>query len=164
MVFNDGNIKEEMVKTVPLHGKTRSKDIFQSFHACLLEMKVPIHKLVSVATDGAPAMTSKNVGLIGLCKKDPAFPDSFSYHCVIRQQALCTKVINFQHVMSVVQKIVYSVCTRPLQTFDKTDTHYGDLILHTEVRWLSRGKILFRFQKRLPTVMEFLPEVIYLHN
>jgi hypothetical protein len=38
-------------------------------------MNVPIHKLVSVTTDGAPAMTSENFGLNGIRKKDPAFPD-----------------------------------------------------------------------------------------
>jgi hypothetical protein len=53
-------------------------------------MNVPIHKLGSFTTDGAPAMTSENVGLIGLCKKDPTFPDFFSYHCVHYQQALYT--------------------------------------------------------------------------
>jgi hypothetical protein len=46
MVFNDGNIKEKLLKTIPLHGKTRGEDIFQSFYASLLEMNVPIHKLV----------------------------------------------------------------------------------------------------------------------
>jgi hypothetical protein len=86
MVFNDGNIKEELLKTIPLHGKTKGDDIFQSFYASLLEMNVPIHKLVLITIDGAPAMTSENFGLIGLCKKDPAFPDFFSYHCGIHQQ------------------------------------------------------------------------------
>jgi hypothetical protein len=83
MVFNSGNIKEELLKTVPLHGKTKGEDIFQSFYASLLEMNVPIHKLVSVTTDDAPAMTSENVGLIGLCKKRSRFSRLFSYHCVI---------------------------------------------------------------------------------
>jgi hypothetical protein len=71
MVFNDGNIKAELLKTIPLHVKTGGKDIFESFYARLLEMNVPIHKLVSITTDGAPAMSSENVGLIGLCKKIP---------------------------------------------------------------------------------------------
>jgi hypothetical protein len=78
MVFNNGNIKEELLKTIRLHGKTRGEEIFQSFYASLQEMNVPIHKLMSVTTDDAPAMTSENVGLIALCKKDPAFPDFFS--------------------------------------------------------------------------------------
>jgi hypothetical protein len=103
------------LKTILLYGKTRGKDLFQSFYASLLEMYVPIHKLVSLTTDGTPTMTSANVGLIGLCKKDPIFLDFYSYHCVIYQQALCTNVINFQHVMSVVQKIVNLICARLLQ-------------------------------------------------
>jgi hypothetical protein len=80
IVFIDGKIKELL--------KTRGEDIFQRFYASLLEINVPIHKLVSVTTDGAPAMTSKNVGLIGLYKKNPVFTDFFSCHCVIHQQTL----------------------------------------------------------------------------
>jgi hypothetical protein len=75
MVLNDGNIKE-LLKTIPLHWKTKGENIFQSFYAGLLEMNVPIHKLVSVTTDGTPAMTSGNFGLTGLCRKDPTFSDS----------------------------------------------------------------------------------------
>jgi hypothetical protein len=75
LVFSDGSIEKEMLKTVLLHGKTTGEDIFKSFYASLLEMNVPIHKLVSIATDGTSAMTSENVGLIGLWKTDPTFPD-----------------------------------------------------------------------------------------
>jgi hypothetical protein len=54
-----------LLKTIPSHGKTRGEDIFQSCYASLLYMNAPIHKLGSITTDGAPAMTSENV--IGLC-------------------------------------------------------------------------------------------------
>jgi hypothetical protein len=164
LVFSDGNIKEELLKAVLSHGKTRGEDIFQSFYASLLEMNIPIHKLVSITTGGAPAMTSENVGLIGLCKKEPTFPDFFSYHCVIHQQVVCTKVTDLQRVVSVVQKIVNSICARPLQhrlfkhLLDRIDAHYEDLILHIEVCWLSRGKILFRFQEFPPAILEFLQD------
>jgi hypothetical protein len=57
--------------------------------------------------------------------------------------------------MSGVQKIVNSTHARPLQILDKIDAHYGDLLLHTEVHWLSRGNILFRFQELLPAITEF---------
>lgn len=39
-------------------------------------MNVPIYKLVSVTTDGIPAMISENVSLIRLCREDTASPDS----------------------------------------------------------------------------------------
>jgi hypothetical protein len=41
---------------------------------------------------------------------------------------------------------------------DEIDAHYGDLISHTEVRWLSRGKVLFRFQELFPATVEFLQD------
>jgi len=71
-------------------------------------------------------------------------------------------VIKFQHVVSVVQKIVNSIRARPLQhrlfkhLLDEIDAHYGDLISHTEVRWLNTGKLLFRFQELLPAILEFI--------
>ena len=39
---------------------------------------------------------------------------------------------------------------------DEIDTKYGDLILHSEVRWLSRGKDLDRFIALLPHIHDFL--------
>jgi hypothetical protein len=71
-------------------GSLDLKTYFKAFYASLLEMNVAIHKLVSIKTDGAPSMTNENVSLIGLCKKNLAFRDVFSYQCVIHQQALCT--------------------------------------------------------------------------
>jgi hypothetical protein len=46
-----------------------TKELFQTFFANLLEMDVSIHKLESITKDGAPAITSGNVSLIGLGKK-----------------------------------------------------------------------------------------------
>jgi hypothetical protein len=41
IVFNDGSIKEELMKTVQLHRKARGEDIFKNFYASCLEMNVP---------------------------------------------------------------------------------------------------------------------------
>jgi pyruvoyl-dependent arginine decarboxylase (PvlArgDC) len=71
MVFSNGNIKEELLKIVLLHGKTRGEDICQSFYASLLEMNVLNHKLVSVTTDGAQAMTVKMLAKLGSVNKIP---------------------------------------------------------------------------------------------
>jgi hypothetical protein len=65
---------------------------------------------LQITTDDAPAMTTENAGLIGLFKPDPAFPGS-----VIHHQPLYTKVIDFQHAMSVAQIIVNSIRAGPVQ-------------------------------------------------
>ena len=36
------------------------------------------------------------------------------------------------------------------------DTEYGDLVMHSEVRWLSQGKKLERFLSLLPEIHTFL--------
>jgi len=164
MIFDNDNIKEVLLKTIPLHGKTTGEDTFQNFYASLLEMNVPIHKLVSVTTDDIPAMTSENVCLTELCKKDPTLPDFFSYQCYSTARSVYRSDQLSTCDMNIVQKIVNLICARPLQhgllthLSDKIDAHYGDLIFHTGVRWLSRGKILFTFQELLPAIMEFLQD------
>jgi hypothetical protein len=35
-------------------------------------------------------MTSEHMGFTGFHKYDSIFPDLFSYHCIIHQQAVCT--------------------------------------------------------------------------
>lgn len=66
-------------------------------------------KLVSVTTDGAPAMTGKNTGLVGRLRSklgNLAVPQAIdAIHCTIRQQNLCAKSIELEHVMSLVIQV-----------------------------------------------------------
>ncbi|KAF7641054.1 hypothetical protein LDENG_00297180, partial [Lucifuga dentata] len=39
---------------------------------------------------------------------------------------------------------------------EEADCNYSDLLLHTDVRWLSRGRFLQRFQELCPEIKEFL--------
>jgi hypothetical protein len=39
---------------------------------------------------------------------------------------------------------------------DELDVEYGNLMLHSEVRWLSKGKVLQRFVELLPEIKLFL--------
>jgi hypothetical protein len=57
-------------------------------------MNVPIHKLVLVTTDGAAAMTSGNVGLIGLCKKRFFYPRLFSGTTVLFTSKISVKKLS----------------------------------------------------------------------
>ena len=127
-----------------------------------VQKKVPLEKLVAVTTDGAPAMIGRHAGFIAHCKGDPDFPKLLHYHCIIHQQALCAKVIGFEHVMTPVVKIINSIRSKAKQhrifkvLLQEMSAEYGDLLLHTEIRWLSRGRVLLRFLSLLGEIKEFM--------
>lgn len=89
------------------------------------------------------------------------FPNFFTFHCVINQQALCGKILNMKDVMDIAFKIVNSIRARSLQRrvfkvhLEESESTHEDLLLHTDVRWLSRGRFL-RFQELLPDIISFL--------
>ncbi len=99
MVFDDFAVKEEFLTLLPLKTTTRGVDFYSAMKNYFTEHKIPVQKLVSVTTDGAPAMTGRHSGFIARCKVDPEFPTFLDYHCIIHQQALCAKVMGFDHVM-----------------------------------------------------------------
>jgi len=90
-------------------------------------------------------------GFIALCKESESFLDILNDHCIIHQQALCGKILNMKDVMNIAMKIVCSVQARSLQRrlfrahLDENNAEHTDLLLHTDVRWVSRGKSLARF-------------------
>lgn len=161
MVFEDFSTKEELLSMISLKGKTRGLDIFTEFKAYISKIKLPLYKLVSMTTDGAPAMTGIHNGFIALCHKDEDFPDFISYHCIIHQQVLASKRLNTKHVMDISFKIVNSIKGKSLQRRlfkQQLDEKEPDLALHTDVRWLSRSKFLQRFRDLLDEIIKFLEE------
>lgn len=161
MVFKDFSTKEELLSMISLKGKTRGIDIFTEFKAYICEIKLPLYKLVSMTTDGAPAMTGIHNGFISLCHKDEDFPDFISYHCIIHQQVLASKRLNTKHVMDISFKIVNSIKGKALQRRlfkQQLDENEPELVLHTDVRWLSRSKFLQRFRDLLDEIIKFLEE------
>lgn len=163
MIFIDFSTKEELLTIIPLKGKTRGEDIFSSFKTFLNNTQLPLFKLVSITSDGAPAMVGRYNGFINLCRADDDFPDFLSYHCIIHQQTLCAKVLNMADIMTTAFKIANSIRARSLQRrlfklqVEESD-HDGhtELLMHTDVRWLSRGKFLQRFRDLINEIKVFL--------
>ncbi|XP_025090476.1 general transcription factor II-I repeat domain-containing protein 2-like isoform X2 [Pomacea canaliculata] len=58
------NIVEELLDLLPMKGTTTGRDVFQELEACIDRCGLPWEKLVSMATDGAPAMCSEKVGVV----------------------------------------------------------------------------------------------------
>lgn len=161
MVFEDFSTREELLALLPLKTTTRGVDIYNTVKEFFVQKKVPLEKLVAVTTDGAPAMIGRHTGFIAHCKSDPDFPKCLHYHCIIHQQALCAKVIGFEHVMTPVVKIINNIRSKAKQyrifkvLLEEMSAEYGDLLLHTEIRWLSRGRVLLRFLSLLGEIKEF---------
>lgn len=89
-------------------------------------------------------------GFVSLTKK--CNKNILATHCFLHREALVTKTIGPQlkNVLDDVVKMVNVIKMKPLKTrlfslfCDAIESQFTKLILHTEVRWISRGKILFR--------------------
>ena len=74
-----------------------------------------------------------------------------SAHCILHQEDLCSKSLRMKEVMDVVVKTVKFIQSRELNHrqfksfLADMDFEYGELLYHTEVRWLSCGNVLKRF-------------------
>ncbi|XP_069486307.1 general transcription factor II-I repeat domain-containing protein 2-like [Ambystoma mexicanum] len=162
MVFEDFTNKEEFLTLLPLKSTTSGVDIYNEVKNYFVKTKIPLNKLVAITTDGAPAMTGRHSGFVACCKADPDFPPLLHYHCIIHHQAICAKVMGFDHVMAPVVRIINSICAKAKQHrmfkifLEELSAAHSNLLLHTEIRWLSRGKILRRFLSLLPEIKDFM--------
>ena len=101
-------------------------------------------------------MAGVRKGLIGQIRtqlEDLQIPDPLYIHCIIHQQALCGKNLDISCVLKPVVSAVnfirgHALHHRQFQAFlEEIDSDFCDLPYHTAVRWLSCGKVLFRFYK-----------------
>ena len=87
------NVTEEFLELIPLKSTTTGRDVFPPLENCMKKHGLPWDKLVYLATDGAPAMCSSNVGVVGLVKKKLNSLEAnginfISVHCILHQEAL----------------------------------------------------------------------------
>ena len=165
-ISSNFEICEEFVELVPLKGTTTGADILRAVLPCLEENKLDLEKLVSVTTDGAPAMVGVRKGFVSLLEKhikEAGFQNQIiKIHCIIHQEALCAKYLEMKEVMNVVVKVVNLILSKGLkhrqfqQLLLEVDSQYSDLLYFCEVRWLSRGKMLERFFELLNEINIFL--------
>ena len=108
-------------------------------------------------------MIGQGRGLTAQLKEDN--PDMIIYHCMIHQSVLCASMGDeFYEIMETVIKIVNffqsmsALQHRLLQSFfAEIDASYDDLLLHNNVRWLSKRQVLQRFwaiKKELHTFLK----------
>ncbi len=108
-----------------------------------------------------PVLTKPSSQCLSWCQSPPMerlwwthFPTPLTI-CVIHQQGV-------KEVMDVSMNIAWSIRARSLyrQLFsaylEEADCNHTDLLLHIDVRWLSRSKLLQKLWELLPEIREFL--------
>ena len=145
-------LREEGLVVLSMKGTTRGEDLFRSFIEFAKEKYLPMDELVSVCTDGAPCMIGKNKGFAALLREHETRP-ILSFHCILYQEKLCSQLCGkqFGEVMDVVTLLIKFIVARAFNDgqfktlMDEIGNDYPGLLLLSNVRWLSRGKMLSRF-------------------
>ncbi|KAJ4937000.1 hypothetical protein JOQ06_001584 [Pogonophryne albipinna] len=120
---------------------------------------------IAICTDGAAAMTGRKSGVVARAKEHN--PMMIATHCMLHRQALASKSLSpeLQSVLSTVVSVVNHIKCKPLQSrlFGQLCREMGagqdTLLFHSEVRWLSRGKVLQRVRTALRAVYASILEV-----
>ena len=147
----EGELQEELLCSLNLPGKTTSFEIFKALDRYFLEHKIEWKKCIGICVDGAANMAGHRSGVVARVK-NVSHPDILSTHCIIHREQLVAKKMSpeLHEVLSNVIKIVNEIRHKALNSriFEmpckEMGSQYTQLLLHAEVRWLSRGKILTR--------------------
>ena len=160
----DGVVFEELLFARSLVTDTRGVSIFEVVRSFFDYHNIPLSNIIPCSTDGAPSMIGCYRGCIALLKK--AVPNVFTIHCVIHRQHLVAKNLSEKLNVSLqfVITAVNAIKTRALkdrlfrQLCHENGEQFERLLLHTEVRWLSKGNCLKRFNELFDTIIKFMDD------
>lgn len=118
--------------------------------------------VVGVCTDGAPAMVGLRKGLSTRIR-NASDQNCITTHCIIHREALAAKDMSpeLNQTLNDAVQIVNSIKANPLSSrifamlYAEMGSEHVNLLLHAEVRWLSRGRVLSRLYVLIDEVKIF---------
>jgi hypothetical protein len=136
-------IKEKFLKLQPLTTGTKCSVVFEAINKVISEF-TSFEKCTGIVTDGAKSLVGSKTRLVGHLQQLGV--KCVFLHCIIDQKALC----GMNQTMKIVVNIVNLIRggnkaprNRAFITFlEEMDADYGDISLHSDIRWLSAGKCL----------------------
>ncbi|XP_043397851.1 LOW QUALITY PROTEIN: zinc finger BED domain-containing protein 5-like [Chelonia mydas] len=159
-------IEEDLLLYESLQSYTTGKEILNCINNFIRKHETSWGKCIDVCTDNARAMIGKIKGAV--MQIISVAPESTKSHRVLHRQALAVKKIPPAYLKIVLDEavqIISFVKSRPLQPrlfkilCEEMGSQHKTLLLHTEVRWLSRGKVLGKlFELRSELLVFFTSE------
>uniref|UniRef100_A0A8D0A9E2 DUF4371 domain-containing protein n=1 Tax=Sander lucioperca TaxID=283035 RepID=A0A8D0A9E2_SANLU len=156
----NGEIEEDFLFCKPL--RTTAEALFDMLNGFITEHGIDWSRCVGITMDGAAAMVGQHSGLVK--RVQAVAPQAKSIHCSIHREALAAKRMppDLKTVLDEAVKTVNFIKARPLNSrlfsvlCDEMGREHRQLLLHTKVRWLSRGKVLARLYELRDEVRLFL--------
>ncbi|XP_063786022.1 zinc finger BED domain-containing protein 5-like [Pseudophryne corroboree] len=161
---NNENLHEEFFFCQPLPQRATGEQLFSLLDTFVTDSGLEWLRCVGICSDGARAMTGKNSGLV--TRVQAVAPQAVWTHCIIHRQALVAKK------MPPILKQVLDEAVRTVNVIKSSATsarlfrvlceemgaEHHQLLYHTEVRWLSRGKVVNRLFELRDEVHFFLSD------
>ncbi|XP_064416286.1 zinc finger BED domain-containing protein 5-like [Latimeria chalumnae] len=157
-------LKEEFLFCRPLPTRTTGEELFKLLNSFVQDTGLDWGRCFGICSDGARSMTGRHSGLVTRVQK--VAPVAAWNHCMIHRQALAAKKMpqELSDVLSVAVKVVNFIKSQPLNSrifttlCEDMGANAKHLLLHAEVRWLSRGKVLTRLCELREEVRIFLAD------
>ena len=160
----DMNLEEEFLFCTSLTTTATGADIFNVVDNFQQEEGINWENCVSLCTDGAPAMLGARHGFTARVRQ--INPSVQVVHCLLHRENLAVQHLSLdvsavmKEVVGVVNFIKASAVNSRL--FEQLRVDHGSqfqhLVFYSNVRWLSRGKLLHRVIDLRTKVQVFLNE------
>ena len=159
-----GSLCQELLFACLLETDTKGESVYRAMEDYFQKKSIPLTNIISCATDGAPSMVGRHCGFLSYLKK--AVPKVLTVHCVIDRQHFVAKNLSeklhesLSTVITAVNKIKANALNSRLfhQLCIENYEDFQWLLLHIEVRWLSKGHCLKRFYTLFNSVLDFFQE------